>query len=194
MTRPAVVDLLDQRGRERLAGRLALGVGRDDLERERLAVEIDVAGRAQADLEAADRQHDRRRGGHVVLGQPGGESQRLLLGESLGGELDMILAGRVGRAVEDAAVGKVDLDRPARHRRAVLVARDQVGLDRLAAIVDGLLQVEAQVDRLELVRLDLETCRRSRSCPAGRPGRDRCPPARPNRAPATRETCRIPRA
>ena len=81
----------------------------------------------------------------------------------------MILARGVGRAVQDAAVGQADLDRPAGHRRAVLVPRDQVGLDRLAAVEHGLLQVEAQVDRLELVRLDLETARRSRSCPAGRP-------------------------
>ena len=54
-------DLLDQGGRERLADRLALGVGRDDLERERFAVEVDVAGGAQADLEAPDREPDRRR-------------------------------------------------------------------------------------------------------------------------------------
>ena len=42
-------------------------------------------------------------------------------------------------------------------RRAVLIAGDHVALDRLAAIVHRLLQVEGQVDRFELVRLDLET-------------------------------------
>ena len=68
----------------------------------------------------------------------------------------MELARRVGRAVDDAPVGQGDLDRPAGDRRAVLVFRDEVGLDRLAAVEDRLLQVEAQVDRLELVRLDLE--------------------------------------
>ena len=38
------------------------------------------------------------------------------------GKLDMILAGGVGRAVEDAAVGQIDLDRPAGDRRAILVS------------------------------------------------------------------------
>ena len=93
---------------------------------------------------------------HVVLRQPGGQLERLLLGESLGGELEMILARGVGRAVQDAAVGQIDLDRPAGDRRAILVSRDQIGLDRLAAVEHGLLQVEAQVDRLELVRVDLK--------------------------------------
>ena len=52
-------DPLDQRGRQRRADRLALGVGRDDLERERLAVEVDVAGRAEADLEPPHGEPDR---------------------------------------------------------------------------------------------------------------------------------------
>src|SRR5205085_11668570 len=50
------LDLLDQGGRERLADRVTLSVGGDDLERERLAVEVDVAGGAEANPEAADRE------------------------------------------------------------------------------------------------------------------------------------------
>ena len=71
----------------------------------------------------------------------------------------MILAGGVGLPVQRAAVGEADLDRPRRQRCAVLIARDHVRLDRLAAIDHALLDVEAQVDRLELVGLDLETAR-----------------------------------
>ena len=131
-------------------------IGRDDLELERLAVEIDVARGAQGDLEPADRQHDRGRRRHVVLRQSSGQRERLLLRESLGGKLEMILARGVGRAVENAAVGKIDLDRPARDRCSILVSRDQISLDRLAAVEHGLLQVEAQVDGLELIRVDLK--------------------------------------
>ncbi len=92
----------------------------------------------------------------LSCGSRAASCEPLLLGEPLGGELEMILARGVGRAVQDAAVGKIDLDRPARDGCSVLVSGDQVGLDRLAAVEDGLLQVEAQVDRLELIRLDLE--------------------------------------
>ena len=71
----------------------------------------------------------------------------------------MILARGVGLPVEGAAVGEADLDRPRCQRCAVLIARDHVGLDRLAAVDHALLDVEAQVDRLELVGLDVETPR-----------------------------------
>ena len=106
----------------------------------------------------------------------------------------MILAGGVGRAVEDAAVGKIDLDRPARDGRSILVARDQIGLDRLAAIKHGLLQVEGQVDRLELIRLDLETAGEVALSRLIDPDPIRRPQAPPSRARAIRETCRIPKA
>ena len=152
-------DLLDQRGRERLADRCAPGVGGDDLDRERFAVEVDVAGGAQADLEAPDRQPDRRHLGQVILRQPGGEAKRLLLGEPLGRELDVILAGGVGLPAQGAAVGEADLDRPRCQRCTVLIARDHVRLDRLAAVDHALLDVEDQIDRLEVVGLHLEAAR-----------------------------------
>ena len=69
----------------------------------------------------------------------------------------MILAGGVGHAVEGPAVGQAHLDRPRGQGLAVLVAGVKITLDRLAAIDHRLLEVESQADRLELVRLDLET-------------------------------------
>ena len=65
----------------------------------------------------------------------------------------------VGRAVQDPAVGKLDIDRPPRDRRSVLILGDQRRLDRLAAIEHRLLQVERKRDRLELIRVDLEGAR-----------------------------------
>ena len=130
---------------------------RVDLKRERLAVEVDVARRAQADAEPPDRQHDRRRGGHVVLRQLGGQLERLLLGEALGGKLELELA-RPASVVpwRMRPSGRLtSIGRPATGAPYWYFATS-VGLDRLAAVEDRLLQVEGQVDRLELVRVDLE--------------------------------------
>src|SRR3954454_21170793 len=68
----------------------------------------------------------------------------------------MELSGCVGRAGDDSLVGQRDLDGPAGHWRTILVSGHDIGLDRLAPVIDGFLEVEGHVDRLELVRLNLE--------------------------------------
>ena len=58
VTRPCVVTSLTSAAESDSPIGSPSAIGRDDLKRERFAVEVDVAGGAQADLEPADRQHD----------------------------------------------------------------------------------------------------------------------------------------
>ncbi len=107
-------------------------------------------------LKASDRQDHRSRGRDVVLRQPGSDPQHLLLGKAVGREADVEFASRVGRAAGDALVGESDLDRPVGNGCSVLIFREDVGLDRVAAVIDRLLQVEAQVNGLKLIGLNVE--------------------------------------
>ena len=98
---PGLLDPLQDRDAQLLAGRLALGVERRGLERERLAVEVDVARRVAGRSGSRGRPASRRpRRPTLSCGSCADEPQRLLLGEPLGRELDVELARRVGRAVE----------------------------------------------------------------------------------------------
>ena len=158
MTRPAWLTSLTTAARERLAGRLALGVGRRDLERERLAVEVDVAAGLEADVEAADRQHHGRRGRRrcpAAAGRPVASacsSANPSVGEARRGTCPSasVVPWRTRPSGRVTSIGRSATGAPYWY-----LATTSASIVS-PAVEDRLLQVEAQVDRLELVRLDLE--------------------------------------
>ena len=106
---------------------------------------------------AVDREHHARGGGDVVLGQLRHEPQRLLLGEPLGRRTRRDTSPRrrsslaaIRPSGRPTAIGRPATGAPYWYRAT------HVGRDRLAPVIDRLLEVEGQVDRLELIRLDLE--------------------------------------
>ncbi len=160
---------------------------------QRLAVEVDVAGRREAIWNAADRQHHVGRRPRRCPRRARAGAQRLLLGEPLGRELDVELPRRVGPPALRSPPGKTTSTGRFASRRAVLVPGHDVGLDRLAAEVDRLRRSNAR-SIFSSRTTGPRTRRRSRSCPAGRGGRGTCRPGPPSRGGSSRGTCRTPRA
>ena len=195
VTRPACSTRFSTATVSVLAGRLPLGVERRGLERERLAVEVDVARRRQVDPEAADAEHDVGRRGDVVLRQlrrPAAAPAPRRTPRSANSTWYLpaasVVPWRVRPSGSCTAIG-----RPGQ-RRAVLVAGDDVALDRLAPVVDRLAAGRRPGRSSRAGTPGPRTRPRSRSCPAGRAGRGTCPPAPRRRAGGARGTCRSPRA
>ena len=153
---PLPADPLQDRHRQRLAGRLAEGVDRPGGQAERLAVEVHVPRGRQVDPEGPDGQHRRGGGGHALLGELRHDPERLLLAESCCLEREFIFAGLVRLSRERPPVRQVDGDRPARERCPVLIPGDRLPLHRLPPEVDGSGQVDGQIHFLELISLHLE--------------------------------------
>ena len=183
-TRPALLDPLQDGDRQRLAGRLALGVARRGVERGTTRRRGRRRGSCSGRSGTPGRRASRPRPPPTLsCGSRADEPQRLLLGEPVGLELERVLARR-RRSVpcEGPAVGQLHGDRPVRQRRAVLVPGDD-GRPRSSRRGSRRSSAGRRPGRSSRAGTPgPRTRRRSRSCPAGRAGRGRCRPARPRRA------------